>query len=323
MSETEEEKPVTLSIVVPVHNEAGNLDALIERLNAVLAEIGETHEIILVDDGSTDSSPDELAKHHLSDPRIKVIEFSRNFGKEVALTAGIQRASGQAVITMDADLQHPPETIGEFVTHWRAGHEVVYGIKSKRQGESVARRFYSRIYFWIFNAVADIKLPQSPSDFCLLDRKAVAALNRLPERARFMKGLFRWIGFKQIEVEYEVGPRRGGSGGLGGLKLVALGVDALIAFSALPLRIWFYVGLVLSTVTFAYGSFIIIWTLVSGAAIPGYATLITVILFFGGMQLLTLGIMGAYLERVFSEVKNRPLYIVRQTLGLDDAPKDE
>jgi len=318
MSDTPNELDPTISVVVPVHNESANLGSLIERLESTFNVAGVSFEIVFVDDGSTDDSLTELEKCRQCQPCIRIVELSRNFGKEVALSAGIDHASGQAVITMDADLQHPPETILEFIAQWRNGREVVYGIKSDRAGESLLRRIYSRVYFAVFNRMADVKLPRSPSDFCLLDRKAVEAIKQLPERARFLKGLLRWIGFNQAEVEYNVGTRSGGEGQLALTKLIAMGVDALIAFSALPLKIWFYVGLLISTVTFIFGLTIIIDIMVHGRAVPGFATLIIAVLFFGGIQLLTLGIIGAYLERVFTEVKNRPLYIVRNRHGFSD-----
>ncbi|GEO80785.1 glycosyltransferase family 2 protein [Pararhodospirillum oryzae] len=311
-----------LSVVVPMHNEALVLDALMARLLPVLDHIGLEAEMVCVDDGSTDDTLARLKALQADEPRVKVLALSRNFGKEAALAAGLRRASGQAVILMDADLQHPPELLERFVSLWREGWPVVYGQRRTRDTDTWIRRWAARMFYRLFGALSQTPLPPGAGDFRLMDRRAVDALNALAERTRFTKGLYAWIGFRSIAVPFDVGERAGGRSGwrLGALWRFA--VDAITAFSTLPLRIWTYVGTLVSLGALLYAAHFFVRTLVYGVDLPGFPSLIIAITFFAGVQLIGLGIIGEYLGRVFTEVKQRPLYLVAEEHGFPDAPPD-
>ncbi|MCS6876919.1 MAG: glycosyltransferase family 2 protein [Geminicoccaceae bacterium] len=308
----------TLSIVVPMRNEAKNLARLHERLAAVLERLGESAEIVCVDDGSTDGTLDMLRLLRAIDPRVKVLSLSRNFGKEAALAAGLRYARGRAVILMDADLQHPPETIERFVALWRQGWEVVFGQRTDRRTDGAVRRWLSAAFYRLFALLSQTDLPTGAGDFRLLDRKVVDALNRLEERTRFTKGLYSWVGFKQIGVPYEVAERAEGRSRFGLLALWRLAVDGITAFSTVPLRVWSYLGLVVSSLAIGFGGWILLRTLVWGADLPGYPSIIVAIMLLSGVQLVGLGVLGEYVGRIFAEVKHRPLFLVREEIGFDD-----
>ena len=310
----------TLSVVVPMFNEGTNLDRLLARLREALAAVGVGYEIVCVDDGSRDDTLARLAAEHGRDQRIKVVGLSRNFGKEVALTAGIKHAAGQAVIVMDADLQHPPELISALLSKWREGYDVAYAVRRTRTTDTLKHRFGAKAFYWLFAHLSETALPEGAGDFRLLDRKVVDALNQLPERARFMKGLFAWVGFKQIAVPFDPAMREQGESRWSFYRLWHFAIDGLTSFSTLPLRIWFYVGLVLSAASFTVGVMELLKTLVQGVDVPGYASVFVAVVFLGGIQLLTLGVLGEYIGRIFAEVKQRPLYLVRERYGFDDPP---
>ncbi|MEQ9625278.1 glycosyltransferase family 2 protein [Coleofasciculus chthonoplastes] len=306
---------VSLSIVVPLHNEEPNLEYLFARLESVLTSLKLRYEIVCVDDGSKDNTLMYLIQHHHRNPAIKVVSLSRNFGKEIALTAGIDYASGAAVVPIDADLQDPPELIRELVGRWHEGFDVVYATRRSRQGESWLKRFTANAFYRVISSISSVPIPRNTGDFRLLDRRVVEILKRMPERTRFMKGLFAWVGFHQISIVYDRSPRYKGKTKWNYWRLWNFAVDGITSFTLVPLKIWGYVGLVLSLFAFLYAAFLMIRTLIFGIVVPGYASLMVVTLFLGGMQLLTLGIIGEYLGRVYEEVKRRPLYLVRDCYG--------
>lgn len=307
-----------LSIIVPVYNEAANLDAFFMRLDPVLARQGLNAEIVCIDDGSRDNSWALLVERQRCDPRLRLIRLSRNFGKDIALSAGLQHAAGRAVIPIDADLQHPPELIETLVARWREGYDMVYAQRQSRETDSWLRRQFSRAFYALFRRFSDIQMPPGAGDFRLLDRRVVDALNAMPERARFMKGLFAWVGFKQIGIGYEPGPRQGGASAWSLTRLAAFAVDGLASFSTFPLVIAGYLGAILAVPSLLLGVFFTVRTLVWGVDVPGYASVMVAVLLLGSIQLLTLGLFGAYLGRVFAEVKGRPLYIVSERAGFEE-----
>ena len=305
-----------LSIVVPIYNESLNLDGFFARLIPVLDGTGEEFEVICIDDGSKDDSVAKLKLVNQADPRVKLLAFSRNFGKEAALSAGLANAAGHAVIPIDADLQHPPEMIPDMVAKWREGYDVVYAVRRERTGQSLLSRLQARAFYWLFEKLSEVKMPREVGDFRLLDRKVVDAINAMPERTRFMKGIFAWVGFRQVGIPYTQEERVHGESSFNLVRLLRFAFDGLVAFSDMPLRMWTVIGAVVSGFAFLYIVVRLVRTLVYGIDVPGYESIIVTILFLGGVQLITLGIIGHYLGRVFNEVKGRPLYIVRERLGV-------
>ena len=306
-----------LSIIVPMRNEAGNIAALVSRLSSVLSRLQGGSEIIAVDDGSTDDTLATLQAVHTVEPRLKIVSFSRNFGKEVALAAGLRYARGDAVILMDADLQHPPELIPEFVRAWQGGHQMVFGIRRDRRSEGRLRRWAARAFYALFARVSTTELPRGGGDFRLLDRRVVDAMNAMPERTRFTKGLYAWLGFKQLAVPYDVPPRAEGRSAWSLRGLWRFAVDGVVSFSTLPLRVWSYVGAAISCFAIAYALYLALRTLLFGVDVPGYPSLMVAVMFFSGVQLLSLGIIGEYVGRIFTEVKRRPLYVVATEVGFE------
>ena len=314
-----------ISIVIPVLNEAANLQRLIDRLTPVLDGLsGSAWELIFVDDGSTDDTIVRLRHLNSVDPRVRAVSFSRNFGKEIALAAGLRYATGNAVIIMDADLQHPPEVLSQFIARWREGYQVVYGQRIDRNTDGPVRRMVSLGFYKLFNALVKTDIPQGAGDFRLLDRKAVDAMNRINEASRFNKGLFSWIGFKSVGVPYTVAAREGDGGSRWNVRrLVHFALDGLTSFSTLPLRISTLFGLAVSFVAFVYVLVFIVKTMIFGVDVPGFPTLVVSVLLLSGVQLIFLGIIGEYLGRVYDEVKARPLYLVAEEIGLETADKRE
>jgi len=305
-----------VSIVVPFHNEAGGVDAFQRELGAALAALpGHVFEIICVDDGSTDGTLDELVALHQRDARVRVIELSRNFGKEAALTAGIDAARGDAVVAMDADQQDPPALIQRLVSAWERGADVVLARRTDRSSDSFLKRSTARLFYRLHNSVSSVKIPDNVGDFRLLDRKAVDALKTLPERQRFMKGLFAWIGFRTATVDYARGTRAAGKSKFSGWRLWNFALEGFTSFSTVPLRVWTYVGALGALATFLYALFIIVRVLMLGIDVPGYASLLVAILFLGSLQLLSVGLLGEYIGRMYLETKQRPVYVVRREFG--------
>jgi glycosyltransferase involved in cell wall biosynthesis len=306
-----------LSIVVPIYNERDSIDPFLERLESVLADIDGVCETIMVDDGSTDDSLEHLIAQRDRNPFIKIITFSRNFGKDIALTAGLDHANGDAVVVIDVDLEEPPELIGEMVARWRDGYEVVYAARRSRRKDSFTKRLTARWFYKVHNALADLELPADAGDYRLMDRRVVEALRRLPEHNRFMKGLMTWVGFRQTAVHYDREARTSGKTGWSYWRLWNFALDAITSFSTIPLRIWSYVGAGIAALAFVFALFLIVRTLILGVDVPGYASLMVVVLLLGGLNLLTLGVIGEYLGRTYLEAKARPLYLVRETFGFD------
>jgi glycosyltransferase involved in cell wall biosynthesis len=307
-----------VTVVIPVLNEAANLNGLLDRLRPVLGGLGVRWEVLFVDDGSSDDTLRVLKALNQRDQRITAISLSRNFGKEIALAAGLKYARGDAAILMDADLQHPPEVLSQFIDRWREGYQVVYGQRMDRAEEGPIRRFFARAYYKIFNALAKTDIPEGAGDFRLLDRCAIDAMNRIGESSRFNKGLFSWIGFRSIAVPYSTAARAAGTSKWSYRRLAHFALDGLTSFSTLPLRVWSLLGLAISITAFAYALIVLVQTLVLGVDVPGYPSLIISVMFFAGVQLITLGVIGEYLGRVYEEVKARPLFIVAEEVGLSE-----
>jgi glycosyltransferase involved in cell wall biosynthesis len=297
-------------------NEEKGLEALVAQLKPVLEATGLAWDVLFVDDGSRDGTRAILKRLNAADPRFRALCFSRNFGKEIAVAAGLDHATGDAVVLMDADLQHPPEVIHAFLGKWREGYEVVYGQRDDREADSLARRAFSRVFYGAFRAMSGTTLPDNAGDFRLLDRKAVSALRQFRERVRFNKGLFAWIGFKSAGVTFHVPPRHDGGGSRWNLrKLWHFALDGLVSFTTMPLRVWSYIGIGVSALAFAYIVIFLLKMLLFGGGTAGFPTLIISILFLGGVQLISLGVIGEYLGRMYEEVKGRPLYLVAEEIG--------
>jgi glycosyltransferase involved in cell wall biosynthesis len=308
-----------VSIVVPFHNEAGGVERFHRELSSALAAVpGHRFEIVCVDDGSSDATLAELVALTARDARVRVLELSRNFGKEAALTAGMDAARGDAVVAIDADLQDPPELIGRLVEAWTGGADVVLARRTDRSSDSFLKRTSAELFYRIHNRLSSVKIPDNVGDFRLLDRVAVDALKALPERQRFMKGLFAWIGFKTATVDYARRPRASGASKFSGWRLWNFALEGITSFSTVPLRVWTYVGAIGAVLTFLYALFIIARVLVLGVEVPGYASLLVAILFLGSLQLLSVGVLGEYIGRVYLETKQRPVYVVRREFGARD-----
>lgn len=299
-----------LTIIVPVYDEEAAIEPFMQAVGETLDDAGLCYEVLFIDDGSRDSTRAILDELIARDGRVSYVALSRNFGKEAALSAGIDHARGDVVIPMDVDLQDPPAMIPRFVEKWREGFDVVYGIRASREADSVTKRVSSSWFYRIFNRLSRDHIPPDAGDFRLMDRKVVEALRAMPERNRFMKGLFAWVGFASTGVEFDRPPRTSGHSKWSYWRLWNFALDGFAGFTTLPLRLWLYVGAVVSVLSFIYAVIIISRVLIYGVDVPGYASLLTVVLFFGGVQLLSLGTIGEYLARLFIEVKRRPLYVV-------------
>jgi polyisoprenyl-phosphate glycosyltransferase len=305
-----------VTIVVPVKDEEEAVTPFVARVSAVLDHIGEPWEILFIDDGSSDSTLAAIMAANAKDGRVCALSLSRNFGKEAALSAGLDHARGAAVIPIDVDLQDPPEVIEAMIAAWRAGSEVVYGVRRNRESDSLPKRLTADLYYRAHNWLSKDKIPEHAGDFRLLDRKVVNVIRAMPERNRFMKGLFAWSGFKQTAVEYDRVERAVGTTKFNYWRLWTLALDGITSASTVPLRVWSYVGVIVALLSFLYAVFIIAHTFVTGRDAPGYASLMTAILFFGGLQLISLGVLGEYVGRILVETKGRPIYVVRQFIGL-------
>lgn len=308
----------SLSLIVPMYNEEKNLDMFFSRVLAVLAKLTPDYEILCINDGSTDTTLEKLLEYRQSNAAIKIINLSRNFGKERALTAGLDYARGDVVVPIDADLQDPPELIEELVHTWREGYDVVYATRRVRRGESLMRRSITAVFYILLNKLSDIPIPRDTGDFRLLDKRVVKALCQLPESGRFMKGLFSWVGFKQTSIVYDRQPRYAGKTSWSYWRLWNFSLDGFTSFSFLPVRIWSYVGFCISLLAIIFAVILILSVLIKGIDVPGYASLMVVLLFLGGMILVSLGIQGEYIGRIFNEVKKRPLYFVSGAWGLEN-----
>lgn len=300
-----------LSVIIPVFNEAENLPTLHGRLTRALVNLGMEYEIVLVDDGSQDQSPDILRRMEAEDQRIVIVEFARNFGHQVAISAGLEQSRGRVVCIMDADLQDPPEVLHTFLAKWREGWEVVYAIRTERK-EWWGKRLAYAGFYRLLQRVANIDIPLDAGDFCVMDRRVVDLLVRMPERNRFVRGIRSWVGFKQIGVPYERHARHAGAPKYTFRKLLYLALDGLISFSHMPLRIITLLGFTVSFLSFLVALFYLVKKFTLGTGVPGFTTLVVSIFFLAGIQLVTIGVIGEYIGRISDEVKRRPLYVARR-----------
>ena len=312
---------IEFTLIIPVKDEEDAIGPCLARVIPVLEAIddpvSESFEILFVDDGSTDGTLDALRRANQADQRVRAISLSRNFGKEAALSAGLDAARGLAVVPLDVDLQDPPEALPKMVAQWRGGFEVVYGVRDNRESDSLPKRLTADLYYRAHNWLSDDKIPEHAGDFRLLDRKVVDVIRRMPERNRFMKGLFAWAGFKQTAVSYHREERKVGRTKFNYWKLWTLAIDGITSASTVPLRVWSYLGAFVALGALAFAGFIIVRTLTTGIEVPGYASLMVAILFLGGLQLLSLGVLGEYVGRILTETKGRPLYVIRESIGED------
>ncbi|MES2152391.1 MAG: glycosyltransferase family 2 protein [Pseudomonadota bacterium] len=303
--------PLRLSCVVPAFNEGAHVSAFLRDLQKTLAAITPHHEIIVVNDGSADDTAHQVAAL-ARECGVRCLTLSRNFGKEAALTAGIDCARGDAVILLDADYQHPLELLPEMVQLWRAGYDMVYGVIADRRHESRLKRWGVRLFYRMLEADSAVTIPRNAGDFRLLDRRVVEALRQLPERNRFMKGLYAWVGFRSVALPFLPADRASGNSRFTFRSLHELALSGLTAFTTLPLRVWSAVGAAISLLALMYAAYVMVETLMFGNATPGWATLTVGLMFFSGVQLFSIGILGEYLGRVYEEVKRRPMYLVAE-----------
>lgn len=302
-----------VSLVAPFHNEAGNVAEFFRRIAEVAASMPQYRfEVIAVNDGSRDATWQELVQARAQWPNVHLVDFSRNFGKEAALTAGLDRASGDAVIPIDSDLQHPPELVVAMLAQWEQGAEVVLAQRTDRVTDGRLQKLSATWFYRFHNKISNVHVPPDVGDFRLMDKAVVAALRQLPENHRFMKGLFAWVGFRTVTIPYEHGPRGAGQSSFNFWKLWNFALEGITSFSTAPLRIWTYLGLGVSALALLYAALIIIKTLTFGRDVPGYASLMVGGLFLGGIQLIGIGVLGEYVGRIYNEVKRRPVYIVRE-----------
>ena len=305
---------VVFSVVAPLFNEQQSVAELYNRLIATLEGEGSSFELVLVDDGSHDSTLALLSQLAASDPRVRVIALARNFGHQAAISAGLDYARGQAVIVMDGDLQDPPEVLPALIAQWRAGHQVVYAVRQARKEHWLLRGAYAAFYRGL-QRLASVPMPLDAGDFCLIDRRVVDILRAMPERNRFLRGLRSWVGFSQVGVPYERQARAAGRSKYTLRRLMALALDGILSFSRVPLHLAIWLGFAISISSFLIAIFYVVKRLFFHLAPPGFATLAVAIFFLSGVQLLTVGLIGEYIGRIFEEVKQRPLYVVRQVLG--------
>ena len=305
--------PFKLSVVVPCYNEGNHLQEFITTLKSAITYITKNYEIILINDGSKDNTRVN-AVELVATGNIRYLEFSRNFGKEAALMAGIDHATGDATLLIDADFQHPLEKLPEMAELWQSGYEMIYGVITNRQGESLTKRLGTSLLYKLLNT-SEIVIPENAGDFRWLDRKVVNALKNLPERNRFMKGLYAWVGFKSIAIPFELRDRPSGQSTFNTGRLIKLGMAGLTSFTAAPLQLWIGIGALISFLALVYGTYVIVDTVVYGNAVSGWPTLTVALMLFSGIQLLSIGILGEYIGRIFTEVKQRPLYVIAEDLG--------
>jgi glycosyltransferase involved in cell wall biosynthesis len=303
-----------VSCVVPAYNEHDNLGLLLPRLQAVLTQTGADWEIIVVDDGSRDATS-TLMTAWTQNPGFRYVQLSRNFGKEPAITAGIEASVGDAVLIMDADLQHPPELLPKMLSRWQAGIDMIYAVRENRDDESFCKRVGTKFFYSLLKSSRGVEVPPHAGDFRLMDRTVVDALLRLPERNRFMKGLYAWVGFNTEAIQYVPDARLHGDSRFGTLNLLKLALAGLMSFTTWPLRLVSLFGFLVSICSFVYGLIIVIQYLLYKNPVDGWPTIVTVLLFFSGINLMSLGVVGEYIAGIFDEVKGRPLYIVRQAVG--------
>jgi polyisoprenyl-phosphate glycosyltransferase len=309
----------TYSVVIPIHDEQESLQEMHRRLTDVFPLLDGEAEVLFVDDGSSDLSYPLMLELHARDARFKVVHLARNFGHQLAITAGIELARGDAVVVMDGDLQHPPELIPALAERWREGYDVVYGVMTERP-EGWLKRTTARIYYRVLRTLANVEIPEAAGDFRLADRRVVEAFRAMPERNRFVRGMFAWLGFRQIAVPYAVPERFAGSSKYTLRRMIRLATDGLVSFSTAPLRLALDLGFVVSALAFLFGIATLITKLAGAFLVPGWLTIVLVTSFVGGIQLIVVGVVGEYVGRIYDEVKARPLYLVRELHGFDHQP---
>lgn len=307
-----------ISVVVPCFNEAASLEELVARVGKVMAAENVRHELVMVDDGSTDRSWSAIAALAAANPNLKALRLSRNFGKETAILAGLDLAEGDAVVLMDADLQHPPELIAEFLKHWREGRDMVHAARRDRHTDHDLHTRLARGFYKFFNAIADVHVDDDAGDFRLISRRVVDVILRLRERSRFTKGIFAWVGFESVAVPYDVAARRHGMSSFSNMRLWKLAFDGVVSFSTAPLRLGILIGALSATAALLLGTYFAVKTIFLGADVPGYASIIVSVLALGGLTMLQLGLIGLYVGRIHEEVKGRPSYIIRDAVGTDN-----
>ncbi len=310
----------TISIVVPCHNESETVSIFLKRLVPVLRSTKETYEFVFVDDGSTDDTVKKLIALSAKYRHVKIVELSRNFGKEAALTGGLAHARGQAVIPMDCDLQDPPELIPKMIAQWKQGHKVVHAVRRCRKSDTAAKRITANAFYRLMDSITDVKIPSNCGDFRLMDRVVVDAILKFPERNRFNKGIMAAAGFRGTTVEYDRPERSAGHTKFNFWRLWNFALDGVVGFSTIPLRVWTYVGAIIAAISLSYAFWIVFKTLYWGVVTPGFATLMTVTLFLGSVQLIGIGVLGEYIARIITETKQRPIYLVDRLYGFDEEP---
>lgn len=311
-----------LSVIVPVFDETEVIQHFLEETCRVLSALALPYEYVFIDDGSRDATADILSDRLKRGLPGRLVGLSRNFGKEAALSAGLEYAKGDVIVIIDADLQDPPDMISQMIDGWRAGYDVIYGLRVDRSSDTLMKRSTANMFYWLFNNLSNIDMPSNAGDFRLIDRTVADALLKLPERNRFMKGLFAWVGFPAMALPYERPVRRAGAGKWNYWKLWNFAIDGLTSFTTMPLRVWLYGGALVATASFAYALYLILRVLIFGIDLPGYASLMVGLLFFSGIQLLSIGMIGEYVARLFNETKQRPVYIVQDIIE-GSGPEDE
>lgn len=299
-----------ISIVCPCYNEEEVLPSFITKLNDILVNTNLSFEIIIVNDGSQDNTLKKIKELKMIFPCIRVLNLSRNFGKEAALTAGLDNALGEAIIPIDVDFQDPPELIPKLISKWGEGYDIVLAKRKDRSNDHFLKSLSAKYFYKIHNQISDLEIPDNVGDFRIISKRVLESLKKLPENQRFMKGIFTWVGYKTTTIEYKREKREAGNTNFNGWKLWNFAIDGITSFSTLPLRIWFYLGLFISILSFLYGTLIVIKTLFFGADVAGYASILVSILFLGGIQLIGIGVLGEYIGRIYLESKNRPTYII-------------
>jgi len=303
-----------ISVILPCYNEEENIKEVYSRLLKTLSSVNMDYEFIFIDDGSTDNSLEKMKELHNKDKNVVVIEFSRNFGHQASICCGLDYSNGDAVLMMDADLQHPIEIIPELIKKWEDGFDVVNTQRKDAGNVSLFKKYTSKIFYYLINIISDIKIPENSADFRLIDKKAVEYLKKLSEKTKFYRGLIQWVGFKQTLVSYDVKPRKKGKTKYSFLKMIRFALDGILSFSAFPLQISFFLGLIVSFFSFSYAAFAIYIKIFTNAAVPGWTSVLASVLFLGGIQLIILGIMGEYLNKIYIELKGRPSYIINNIL---------
>ncbi len=307
-----------MSLVIPCHNEFHSIEEVYLELTNIIKGLSNFYEIIFVNDGSEDNTLEALMGLYDKDKNIKVINLTRNFGKEAALTCGLDHTSGDIIIPMDADFQDPPELIPQMISLWQDGYDVVLAKRNNREGETFIKKLTAKAFYKLFTKLSKTPLPENTGDFRLMDKKVVEKIRLLREKNRFMKGIFSWVGFKTATITFDRPKRKHGQTSWNYRKLLDFALDGIFSFSTIPLKIWLYIGVMISLISLSYAVFLILRTIFYGTDLPGYASIMVAILFMGGVQLVSLGIIGEYIGRIYKETKNRPIYLISEIYDQDE-----